>query len=176
MSTLNTSRELLRSTQTYMDMLKSFSSEEFQKNPKDGSWSYSEVYSHILQVNTVSLMAIEKCLHGKQNVTNGSLPFLSRMILFFGKFPLRIKAPENIASSVKKISIEDASNALIKLKHRIEAITPKVSKITSSCKINHPRLGMLNSEQWFRFMEIHNNHHLKQIERIRKSLLKNLHE
>lgn len=173
MNVLNVSRELLKSTQTYLDMLKSFSLEEFQINPKDGAWSYSEVYSHIIQVNTVSLLAIEKCLHGKQVTASGSLPILSRLILLFGKFPpVRIKAPDNIASSVKKISIEEASNGLIKLISRIEAITPKVSKITSSCKIHHPRLGPLNSVQWFRFMEIHNNHHLKQIERIRKSLSK----
>lgn len=172
MSAADASRQILLSTQVYLDLLKTFSAEDFQKEPKALGWSYSEVYSHIIQVNTYSLMAIEKCVHGKQKSSTYRLPFSSRIVFFLGRFPGRLVAPEKIAAQVKKISLEDARNGLIRVRHRVEEITPKVSKINSSCRVAHPRLGMLNSEQWLRFMAIHNNHHLKQIARIRKALIK----
>ena len=174
MSATESLRQVLASTQIYLDLLKTFSTDDFQLQPSPSGWSYSEVYSHIIHVNTFSLMAVERCLHGKQSTLAYRLPFTSRLILFLGRFPRRLKAPERIASAVKKISLEDARNGLIKIKHRLEEIFPKLTKASSSCRVTHPRLGMLNSEQWLRFMEIHNNHHLKQIERIGKMLKKQL--
>jgi len=173
MSVNETGKELLQQLKAYQEILKEISEEDFVLSPAPGSWSFSEVYCHITHVNKLSLLAIEKCLHGKQSAGNYTLPILSRIILFVGKFPpFKIKVPPGPASSIKKISREDARNELIKLGHRLDTTLSKMARSSSHCRIQHPRLGMLNSEQWLQFMSIHTRHHLKQITKIKKTIRK----
>lgn len=153
----------------YQEILKNVPEDEFFRSPQIGSWSVSEVYCHIIHVTTVSLLAIEKCLHGKQMRSSSSLPFITKIIFLFGQFPpIKLKAPENIAAKTKKIEKEEARNGLIKVIQRLDSTVARLSKSSSNCRISHPKLGMLNSYEWLRFIDIHNKHHLKQIKKIQK--------
>jgi hypothetical protein len=170
MSVSSTTKSILEAIEKYQDFLCEVDEDEFQISPAEGVWSYSEVFSHIIQANLRSLLAIQKCLYAKSQGT-GSIPLIARAILLFGKFPpIKLKAPANIAALVKKISREEARNDLIKLKTRVLELTPKVSKCPENSRMKHPRLGMLNAVQWLRFIEIHSYHHLKQLRRIRKMI------
>lgn len=170
MSDNESGKELLMHLGYYQDLLKTLSEDEFVQSPEDGGWSLSEVYCHIIQVNTRSLLAIEKCMHGKETSTLTSPPFFTRLILFFGKLPPgRHKSPANIGAIVKKQSKEEARNDLIKFIQRLTDVLPKIVKSTSRCQVKHPRLGMLNRSEWLRFMIIHTKHHIKQLKRIRST-------
>ncbi|WP_423147484.1 DinB family protein [Rubrolithibacter danxiaensis] len=159
------------SIEKYQEVLKTFTEEEFQQTPAPGVWSYSEVYSHITRANSASLLAIEKCLHQTKPVKSEGISLLARLVLFAGRFPpVKLKAPEKMAAMVTKISKEEASNELVKFLHKIEGLVPRIYKCNNSSKIQHPRLGMLNACQWFRFIEIHSKHHLRQLSRIKKML------
>jgi len=46
---------------------------------------------------------------------------------------------------------------------------PKVKNANPKIKTKHPVIGYLNAKQWLRFIEIHLNHHLKQLKRIENS-------
>jgi hypothetical protein len=77
--------------------------------------------------------------------------------------------PKRLADRVKKINlmaaqqfITDFELQLIKLQATVDQANPKI-------KVKHPRLGYLNAKQWLRFIEIHLNHHLKQLARIENS-------
>lgn len=170
MSVSSTTKSILAAIEKYQDFLYEVDEDAFQTSPAEGVWSYSEVFSHIIQANLRSLLAIQKCLYAKSQST-GSVSLIARAILLFGKFPpIKLKAPENIAALVKKITREEARNDLIKLKTKVLELAPKVSKCPENSRIQHPRLGKLNAEQWLRFIEIHSYHHLKQLQRIRKML------
>jgi len=173
MSTNNHRNSILKSVQEYEKLLNSLTDEEFNLTPAPGVWSYSEVYSHIFQANLASLTAIEKCICGTG--TNSAKPthWAARLILFFGRFPpIKLKAPESVKALTAKISREEARNLIIKFKKRLDELTPKVNKVNAYQKVKHPRLGLLNAVQWFRFIEIHTLHHQKQLIRIKKQLLK----
>lgn len=173
MSITETGRSINEVLKIYQKMLRDMSEDEFVQTPAKGGWSRSEVYCHVLQVNISSLLAIEKCLHGKQLVRKYSLPFFTRIVLFLGKFPVvKYKTPEKVAAMVRKISREEARNQLIKFNSRLNELLPKIAKSTTDCRIKNPKLGMLNCSQWLRFMEIHTHHHLKQLSRIKKSIEK----
>lgn len=173
MSITETGKAINEVLKTYQKMLREISEDEFMQTPVNGGWSRSEVYCHVLQVNISSLLAIEKCLHGKQVTRKYSLPFFTRIVLFLGKFPvLKYKTPEKVAAMVRKISREEARNQLIKFNSRLNELLPKIAKSTADCRVRNPKLGMLNCSQWLRFMEIHTNHHLKQLNRIKKSVEK----
>ena len=162
---------LLHSVQSYSRFLENVSPEEFEISPFEGVWSYSEVYSHIFQSNLVSLTAAEKCISGIGEQTSGRIHWLAGIILFFGRFPPgKLKAPARIAAMVKKISKEDARNLIQKFESRLQDLVPKIHDARLNQKVKHPRLGLLNAPQWFRFVEIHTLHHEKQLQRISKML------
>lgn len=160
---------ILEAIAEYQDSLKNFTEEEFGRKPPAGGWSYSEVYCHVIQVNLRCLLAIERCIYGKKQQEGPGAPMLSRVILYFGRFPGKLKTPPNLASIVKVISREDAKNDLIKFTGKLKELMPKALKCSPYHRIRHQRMGMLNCLEWLRFIEIHTKHHLKQIKRIRNS-------
>jgi len=92
--------------------------------------------------------------------------------MFLGRFPpaLKVKVPPAIAARipVTKISKEDAKNLLIKCRKRVDDITPLIKQSSPFSRYKHPRLGMLNAAQWYKFIRIHLEHHLKQLNRIKR--------
>ncbi|MEO8795513.1 MAG: DinB family protein [Daejeonella sp.] len=173
MSILSQKKSILKSVNYYTELLNTLSEEEFQLSPEDGSWSYSEVFSHIFQANLASLIATEKCLNGTGTLNHKNSHWIVRAILFFGRFPPgKFKAPESLASMCEKIDKEKARNLIVKFKSRLEDMATKVGKASIHMKIKHPRLGLLNAKQWFRFIEVHTLHHQKQLDRIKSTFQK----
>jgi len=84
--------------------------------------------------------------------------------------PVKLKVPADIAAkmTVEKISKEDAKNSLVKCRKRVDTIMPFIKDASPHSKSGNPRMGMLNAEQWLRFMRVHLYHHLKQLSRIEK--------
>jgi hypothetical protein len=164
-------KSLLKIIAVYENLLKKVSEEEFIQSPQDGGWSYSETYSHIFQSNLLSLHATEKCIVGTGVLSRKGIHWMAWLILFFGRFPPgKIKAPERLASMVTKISREDALNLIAKFKIRLGEIKSKIHKASPYQKSKHPRLGLLNAKEWFRFIEVHTSHHTRQLKRIGRKL------
>ena len=170
MSIQSQHRSLLAYMENYSAMLETLSEEEFQQTPPGEGWSYSEVYSHVLQSNLGSLIAAEKCINGTAERSSGGIHWLAGLILFAGIFPPgRIKAPARIAAMVKKTSREEARNLIVRFHSRLRQVAPAIPKASPDRKVMHPRLGLLSAAQWFRFMQIHTRHHEKQLRRISRA-------
>ena len=164
-------RGLTKAVKHYEALLTEVSEEMFTQNPPEGAWSYSETLSHIFQANLASLIAVEKCVIGTGVFSEKRTKWQVSAILFFGRLPPgKFKAPEQIASMVKKLSREEAANLIVKFKNRLLELKNKVEKADKYQKVKHPRLGLLNARQWFRFIEIHTKHHIRQLNRIKKEL------
>lgn len=153
----------------YRDLLDTVTDEQFAETPKGGGWSMAEVYSHILQATLAASIAAERCINGTCDTTRKGLSLIGRFVLFFRRFPGRVKTPKAEASrmTVTKISKEDARNLIMKCRGRIDVVAPRIAEETGIHKIKHSRMGMLNGKQWFKFALIHLQHHLKQIDRIK---------
>ena len=171
MSTERVNNSLLNTIAIYESLLAGVSEETFSQNPSDGSWSYSETYSHIFQSGLLSLMAIENCIEESVEPSRKPIHWIPWLILFLGRFPPgKIKAPKRIASMVKKISKDEAKTLILKFKLRLAEISHQVNAANPQQKVKHPRLGLLNAKQWFRFIEVHTIHHTRQLKRIEKQL------
>jgi hypothetical protein len=158
---------------TYRAKLDEIPDELFTVTPPGGGWSYAEVYSHILKATLGSSIALEKCANNKTPVDSGGPTFFGRLMMLTGQFPpIRVKVPKSVSDklTVDKISKEDAKNLLIKCRKRIETVAPLIENSLLNSRAQHPRLGMFNAKQWFKFIRIHAFHHLKQLQRIKKSL------
>jgi len=153
----------------YRAQLDTIPDESFTETPPGGGWSYAEVYSHILQATLGSSMAVERCASNTGKPNTKGITLLGRFVLFIGRFPpVRLKVPPAVAAKmpVSKISKEDAKNLLIKCRKRLDEIMTPVKQSPVNARYKHARLGMLNAKQWFKFIRIHLQHHLKQLARI----------
>jgi hypothetical protein len=162
-------KDIEQALDTYRDLLDTVTDEQFAASPKDGGWSVAEVYSHILQATLGSSIAAERCINGTCQTTGKGPTLLGHLVLFFRRFPIKIKTPEGEAVLPKatKISKEEARNLIIKCRRRMDIIASRITEESGIHKIKHPRLGMFNGRQWLRFILIHLEHHLKQIGRLK---------
>ena len=162
-------QSVLKTAEAYRQKLEGFNSEDFQVEPPIGGWSYSEVYSHIFDSSLLSLMALNNCItgEGKEKPT----AFAVKVILFFGSLPpgRKYKVPSKIAARVKKISIAAAQQFITDFELQLAQTYPKMKDADPKMKTKHPVIGYLNTKQWLRFIEIHLNHHYKQLKRIENS-------
>jgi hypothetical protein len=165
------SQSIQRIVSTYKAMLTSINEEEFQRTPPIGGWSYSEVYAHIFDSSLLSLLAVQKCLNG--DGIKEKTHFSARVILFFGMLPpgKRYKVPKKLMDRAKKINLTAAQHFIDDFELQLAKTISQFEKTSQSLKVAHPRLGFLNAKQWLRFIEIHLNHHLKQLRRIENSFL-----
>lgn len=157
----------------YRRQLDTIPDKQFDVTPPKGGWSYAEVYSHIMQATIGGSIMLERCTHKTSKPVKGGVNWLGKYTLFMGLFPpVRIKTPEAAAARMapQKISKEEAKNLIIKCRQRMEAMAILISENPSSRRAQHPRMGMLNANQWFKFIRIHLQHHLKQLTRISRML------
>jgi hypothetical protein len=154
---------------SYKSKLSKYPENIFQTTPPISGWSYSEVYSHIFDSSQLSLIALANAANGKGE--NKPTHFVVKLILFFGAFPpaQKYKVPKRLIERVKKISKAEALDFILAVEKALDENYPLIANAKVDCKTKHPRLGYLNAKQWLRFIEIHLDHHLKQLERIEKS-------
>jgi hypothetical protein len=164
-------KEIDEALDIYRTRLDTIPDELFTVTPPGGGWSYAEVYSHIMQANFGSAIALEKCTLSSCKPTTKGRSLIGLFVLSFGRFPpFRVKVPEKTAAKIPatKISKEDAKNLLIKCRKRIDDVVPLIHDAPKHGRIKHPRMGMLNAMQWLDFILIHSKHHIKQLDRIQK--------
>lgn len=170
MNTARVYQSITKIVNAYKVKLANQSEDNFTLTPPIGGWSYSEVYSHIFDASLLSLMAMSNCIKGEGEVK--STHFAVKMILFFGSFPPNKKyiVPKRLAERVKKINLMAAKQFITDFELQLLQALPLIKNAGPKIKTKHPRLGYLNAKQWLRFIEIHLNHHLKQLNRIENSL------
>jgi hypothetical protein len=157
---------------SYREQLDTLPDALFNETPAIGGWSYSEVYDHILKATLGSSIALERCTHNNCQPTTKGMNFWGWYTMLTGKFPpIKVEVPQEVAAKtpVTKISKEDARNLIIKCRKRVEDTSDLVKEARNSARYKHPRLGMLNAGQWYKFIRVHLEHHLKQLERIKES-------
>jgi hypothetical protein len=161
--------QLLKTISFYEKYLKTLNGDVFFNPGLNNSWSYSQVYDHVLGVNKLCCIAIENCLNKTAPIKTSKTNWKVRVLLFFGILSFKkIKSPDFIAAQVNHIAKEEASNKLKKLRSKIESIYPEFKKYNPHYKIKHPLLGYLDAKLWLRFMLVHTKHHIKQLKRLEK--------
>ena len=166
-------KEINKVLDIYRNRVDAIPDDLFNVTPPGGGWSYAEVYSHILQANLGSSIALEKCLLNNCIPTSKGRSLMGLLVLTFGRFPpVKLQVPDSVTKKmpVKNISKEEARNLLIKCRKRIDELFPLIHGSAKYNRVKHPRLGMLNSQQWLKFILIHSKHHLKQLDRVEKKL------
>ncbi len=171
--TLEAERRAIEATlDDYRSRLDAITDEQFDVTPATGGWSYAEVYSHIMQATLGSTIALEKCTSSACLPTTKGRNLVGRLVFTINSIPIRIKMTPMMAQKnpPKKINKEEARNLMVKCRKRINEVFTLIHDSNPHKRIKHPRFGLLNARQWFKFILIHLNHHVKQLNRIEKNL------
>lgn len=158
---------ILKSLKTYRTVLDGVSDFDFQSQVKVDHWSYGQVFSHIFGTSQMILLGLEDW-ENKSTAESTEPTWISRIILFLGVLPGRIKAPKTIEEMVQNISKDEAAIQLRNFTQTLDRVMLLLPTIPKDRKFKHPKLGMLNAKEWLRFIEIHTRHHEKQLLRMGK--------
>lgn len=168
MNTAELIASLKETIEEYQHRLDHYSDQVFTTKPSPDSWSMAEVYSHVLGANLRGLKAVEYCVKGKAEPTAVGLNELGQKLFDIGSFPPgKYDAPDALKAVVENIHKEEAKALVAKNLQRIFEIQG-VDEANPDYKIEHPRLGFLTAPQWVKFVLIHSNHHLEQLNRIER--------
>jgi hypothetical protein len=168
-------KEIEEALDVYRSRLDTIPDDLFNVTPPGGGWSYAEVYSHLLQADISSTIAIEKCTLKSCVPTSKGRSLIGLFVLSFGRFPpVKVKVPKSLDEKMpaKNISKEEARNLLVKCRKRLDDVIELIHDAPKHCRVKHPRMGMLNAKQWLKFILIHSKHHLEQLDRIEKKFRK----
>lgn len=159
---------LINAIKEYRNRIDQYTESDFLKKANPETWSAAEVYAHIISANRLTVKAMLKAAMGNATEDKSRLTWAAAIILLFERFPKGRKVPEVVEKRTPKIeSIAQAIETTDALLLELNELMLTQSNWSKTQKFKHPVLGMLNNFQWIKFMKIHSNHHLKQLDRIK---------
>ncbi len=145
--------------------LDNYTMQELLKKPSDEKWSMGQLYNHLISATlSFHLKQIEACIASDENKNKKKnfKGFITYHIL--GKMPpIKIKVPPSDAYTPKQPESKDAiAEGLKKCRERTKNALATIQNATASGKTAHPGLAFLNAEEWYKLIEMHFRHHLRQ--------------
>lgn len=152
----------------YRRRLEHISPQALTAVPPGETWSPGQVYTHILMVaNFFSLDKATRALakdpdpalglnDGGINVfTHNSLP------------PSQFKMPDGVPAPPQPAHHAELLEAFDALDEGMAALANDLAVgLDRGGRTKHPFLGFLSAAEWFTFIDIHNRHHLRQLDRL----------
>ncbi|MFP7288252.1 DinB family protein [Shouchella clausii] len=141
---------------------------------EDGEWSLGQMYVHLIQSALyMHLRNADSCLTGPGSgePSAGKTP-QGETAFAQGAFPpVRIRVPDSPQyTPAQPESTEELAEGLSRVSRAMEDISSRLLESESSRVIAHPGFGELNAAEWYRLVEMHYRHHLRQEERLRANL------
>ncbi len=137
------------------------------------SWTLGQVYNHLISATlNFHLQQVATCSVSNENSKKHKnfKGFLAYTILN-GFPPIKIKVPpSNTYTPKQPTSKEEISSNLEKV---TQAMKESLDKLTSSNKgkTAHPGFSYITAQEWYRMVEMHWRHHLRQKKEIEKTFV-----
>jgi len=162
-------QELEHQREALLAMVRNLSEEKFKTSTIPGKWSISQILTHLLTSEKLSLGYIKKKAQGIDVVKNSGITETIRLwlLIISQRIPVKYKAPEVMVENTPPAMplatlVEEWSTARNELKHFLESMEDKhVRKVI----YKHPIAGRLDVRQTMIFFREHINHHMPQIKR-----------
>ncbi|NJN42065.1 MAG: DinB family protein [Flammeovirgaceae bacterium] len=162
---------LEKSRSVLFENLIALSDEDARKAPA-GKWSISEIVSHILTSEQMSLGYMKKKSLAIDTLDNSGIAESMRMVLLTlsQRLPIKYKAPKIIVErTLQRESFQTTLQEWASLRNEYREFLERIEDKNLRKKIyKHPIAGRLNSFQALKFLREHFRHHLPQINRLLK--------
>lgn len=173
MDNQKTLTETLATIEHWETALDKYTLTQLLKKPGAGSWSLGQVYLHLINATlNFHLKQVEVCLESEENgqAAKNFKGFLAYSVLN-GFPPIKIKVPPSDFYTPKQPTDKAQILAgLAAVKQAMNATLPLIEQAPKQGKTEHPGFSFLNAEEWYKLVEMHFRHHLRQQARINKFL------
>jgi uncharacterized damage-inducible protein DinB len=149
----------------------SLSEDELNARPDRDAWSIAEIIEHLAVIEGRLLGMMKMMLTKAEGASAPDGAEASRMQPFsMEQFTERARkekyiAPESVQPSGKE-SLPDSLIRLRRTREELRSLLPRIEAVDlSSVTYPHPAFGPLNFYQWLAFIGIHEERHLRQMEK-----------
>lgn len=172
-------KKFTKTSQEWLDELEKLDAKSITLKPSENQWCMAELYDHVMRVaHTYQIPNLHKCINA--GVTKGYAKNYKGLVIFDLNYlpstKMRLESfPPKIATGFTPI-IKPKHDLVREFKTFIEEVKnlePVLETSDSSKKNKHPFFGWINATDWFRLIDIHIRHHLKQRERIKTYIFEN---
>lgn len=158
----------LKTVAIYASELEHYSDEDFSKKPADDAWSIGQMYQHLIKGTTFfHAKFIEKALESNADSQEGKT-MAGKVSFFINAFPpIKIKVPATPEYTPPQPKSKQAvADDLQKLKILLKDLGEQIDASTSIGKTKHPAFGYLTAIEWYKMIDMHFRHHLRQKKRL----------
>lgn len=159
----------------WLHELDKYNDAPFLDKPSEKEWSLGQLYSHLSNGTLLyHIKKIENCIAKEKGSLKGKKKFKGKMLFLMGSIPAKkIKSPLNEKyPPAQPEDVKQARNSMIKLLKSMNDISEKVLNADKKYRVEHPSFGYLNAQEWYKLIELHFKHHLKQKKRLDKRLIR----
>ncbi|HEY5824757.1 MAG TPA: DinB family protein [Cyclobacteriaceae bacterium] len=163
--------------QDVFEMIAELSNEQINVNPSPGKWSISQIISHLIVAERLSVNYIQKKIRGVDTVKNsGPVEELKMLVLKISQRidGLKFKAPKYVLDNTVVYSdVEELKSEWSKAREDFRQLLERVEDNHLNKKIyKHAIAGYLNIQHALMFFQEHVTHHHPQIRKLIKTLKK----
>jgi hypothetical protein len=157
-------KELDETAKELLDTIESFSQEQFNTIPFEGSWTAAQVAEHLWK----SESCIPKVVEGNSRPTTERQgdEKMGTIKSIFLDFTSKYESPEFILPSNERKEKEDLLNALKNGRADIRALTITKDLSRTFTDFPFPQLGEFTGWEWICFVVCHSKRHIRQLKNI----------
>ncbi|PWW02896.1 DinB family protein [Paenibacillus cellulosilyticus] len=160
----------------YLSEIPKYTMEQMTRKPSEDEWSLGQMYLHLVgSALYMQLRNLELCREQESAPVANDRPEMVKAMFAAGSFPPdRIRVPASPQYTPKQPeSLEEMEQGLRAVIARMRELEPTLAAIPADRAVAHPRMGLLNAQEWFALVEMHYRHHLLQKGRLDVFLLNN---
>jgi DinB superfamily len=169
-------KELTSVFEEYKQSLNGYSDANFSKKQSETIWSLGQMYEHVCASATLFFLAnVNRCLDQRKGQLGGEMTVVGQKLYDLGAFPpQKITIPDDfkglpIIPKSKNAYVDEINRILEQSFGLLEKLQADQGLYTTQ----HPIFGALNANQWFKNLEMHTRHHLRQKAELEGYLVEN---
>jgi hypothetical protein len=158
----------LKTVAFYESELTKYSEEDFSKKQTEETWSIGQMYQHLVKGTMFfHVKFAENAVSSEENAHEGKT-FPGKLSFLLGKFPpIKIKVPASSEYTPPQPKSKEAIvEGLQELRIMLKNLAEKIDSSSSKGKIKHPAFGYLTAFEWYKMIDMHFKHHLRQKKRL----------
>ncbi|WP_235827966.1 DinB family protein [Brevibacillus migulae] len=158
----------------YMRELDAWEMEELTRKPREEAWSLGQLYVHLIQsalfLHLPNAVACSQKAPGTK--LGGQKTERGAAVYTLGSFPpIKIHVPPSEQYTPKQpVSKEQLHEGIQQVLAKMNEVEPAMREASSDHTLTHPGLGDLHAVEWFRLVEMHYRHHLRQLDTLKEQV------
>ena len=132
-------------------------------------WNILQVGFHLMTAEKLSVIYMKRKTHSEEELQKAGFKSWLRLVTLKIAFhlPFKYTAPKQTDATGKDPDYENLKSDWEKVRTQLKSLIENLDETTLKSEIlKHPRVGMINMKQTLEFMELHLEHHQKQIDGI----------